>query len=57
MARTVLFDRYRLLEPAGTGGSTEVWRARDLRTGETVAVKRLHPVVFADEAGRQRLRR
>jgi len=57
MARTVLFDRYRLLEPAGTRGSAEVWRARDLRTGDTVAVKRLHPIVFADEAGRQRLRR
>ena len=57
MARTVLFDRYRLLEPAGTGGSAEVWRARDLRTGDVVAVKRLHPIVFADEAGRGRLRR
>jgi len=57
MARTVLFDRYRLLEPAGTGGSAEVWRARDLRTGDVVAFKRLHPIVFADEGGRQRLRR
>ena len=54
MARTVLFDRYRLLEPAGTGGSAEVWRARDLRTGDIVAVKRLHPIIFTEEAGRQR---
>jgi serine/threonine-protein kinase len=54
---TVLFDRYRLLEPAGRGGSAEVWRALDLRTGDEVAVKRLHPVVFADEAGRRRLER
>jgi eukaryotic-like serine/threonine-protein kinase len=57
MAQTILFDRYRLLEPAGTGGSAEVWRALDQETGDVVAVKRLHPVVFGDEAGRRRLRR
>ena len=57
MPETVLFDRYRLLEAAGTGGSAEVWRAHDEQTGDEVAVKRLHPVVFADEAGRRRLRR
>ncbi|MBA2720392.1 MAG: protein kinase [Chloroflexi bacterium] len=57
MAKTVLFDRYTLLEPAGAGGSAEVWRARDETTGDIVAVKRLHPVVFADEAGRRRLQR
>jgi eukaryotic-like serine/threonine-protein kinase len=51
----LLFDRYRLLAPAGRGGTAEVWRARDARTGETVAVKRLHPVVFGSEAGRERL--
>jgi serine/threonine protein kinase len=54
---TVLFDRYTLLEPAGAGGSAEVWRARDETTGDEVAVKRLHPVVFGDEAGRRRLQR
>ncbi|HEX5824334.1 MAG TPA: protein kinase [Candidatus Limnocylindrales bacterium] len=57
MAQTVLFSRYRLLEPVGTGGSAEVWRALDKKTGEEVAVKRLHPIVVADEAGRARLRR
>ena len=57
MPDTVLFERYRLIEPAGRGGSAEVWRALDEQTGEEVAVKRLHPVVFADAAGRQRLRR
>ena len=57
MPEPVLFDRYRLIEPAGRGGSAEVWRARDEETGEEVAVKRLHPVVFADETGRRRLRR
>ena len=57
MAQTVLFSRYRLLEPVGTGGSADVWRARDKKTGDEVAVKRLHPIVVADEAGRARLRR
>ena len=44
-------------EPLGAGGSAQVWRAIDTRTGDTVAVKRLHPLVFADEAGRERLLR
>lgn len=57
MAKTVLFGRYRLLEPAGSGGSAEVWRALDTKTGEEVAVKRLHPIVVADETGRARLKR
>jgi serine/threonine-protein kinase len=54
---SVLFDRYELIEPAGRGSSAEVWRARDRRTGETVAVKRLHPLVVADESARRRLER
>jgi len=57
MAKTVLFGRYRLIEPAGSGGSAEVWRALDTKTGEEVAVKRLHPIVFADDAGLARLKR
>lgn len=57
MAKTVLFGRYRLIESAGTGGSAQVWRARDKRTGDEVALKRLHPIVFADDAGRARLKR
>jgi eukaryotic-like serine/threonine-protein kinase len=57
MAQTVLFGRYRLLEPAGSGGSAEVWHAIDITTGDEVAVKRLHPIVFADEAGLTRLKR
>jgi eukaryotic-like serine/threonine-protein kinase len=57
MAKTVLFGRYRLEEPLGAGGSAQVWRATDKRTGDVVAVKRLHPLVFADAAGRERLLR
>jgi serine/threonine protein kinase len=57
MAKTVLFGRYRLEEPLGAGGSAQVWRATDRRTGDVVAVKRLHPLVFADAAGRERLLR
>jgi serine/threonine-protein kinase len=57
MGKTVLFDRYRLIEPAGSGGSAEVWRALDERTGEEVALKRLHPLVFGTDSGRRRLRR
>jgi serine/threonine-protein kinase len=57
MAHSVLFGRYQLLEPAGTGGSAEVWRARDARAGDEVAVKRLHPIVFGSPNGRRRLER
>jgi serine/threonine-protein kinase len=57
MEQSVLFGRYRLLSRAGAGGSAQVWRALDEQTGEEVAVKRLHPVVFADPAARRRLER
>ncbi|MGY1823309.1 protein kinase domain-containing protein [Geodermatophilus sp. SYSU D00079] len=36
---SVLQDRYELLSPIATGGMGEVWRARDLVLGRTVAVK------------------
>jgi serine/threonine-protein kinase len=57
MPNSVLFGRYELLETAGRGGSAEVWRARDRETGEIVAVKRLHPIAFADATARRRLER
>ncbi|MGY1639249.1 serine/threonine protein kinase [Geodermatophilus sp. SYSU D00742] len=36
---SVLQDRYELLSPIATGGMGQVWRARDLVLGRTVAVK------------------
>ena len=49
--------RYRLDEHIGNGGMAEVWRATDNRTGETVAVKRLHPRLAHDPTARARFAR
>jgi tRNA A-37 threonylcarbamoyl transferase component Bud32 len=49
--------RYRLLDRHAIGGMATVWRARDEWTGETVAIKRLHPHVVADPVARARLER
>ncbi|MCW2833173.1 MAG: hypothetical protein JWN68_1126 [Nocardioides sp.] len=37
--RTVIAGRYAMLDQIGTGGMGSVWRARDVRTGQVVAVK------------------
>ena len=50
-----ILDRYRLLERLASGGSAEVWRARDEQLDRDVAVKRLHAHLFADDASRARL--
>ncbi|HZR99063.1 MAG TPA: serine/threonine-protein kinase [Chloroflexota bacterium] len=49
MRGLVLAERYRLEEPLGAGGFAEVYRARDCRSGATVAVK----VLCADDAGQR----
>jgi eukaryotic-like serine/threonine-protein kinase len=43
LAGNLLADRYRLDEPIGAGGFSEVWRATDAVLGRPVAVKLLHP--------------
>ncbi len=43
MSDRILADRYQLLEQIGQGGMAIVYRALDLRTGHSVAVKLLRP--------------
>ena len=57
MGAGLVGDRYRLLERRAIGGMASVWLARDERTGETVALKRLHPYLVGDQAIRRRLAR
>src|SRR5688500_450293 len=53
----LLGGRYRLLEAHAMGGMASVWRAHDERTGEVVAIKRLHPHPTEDQGARERFRR
>ena len=55
MDEPLILDRYRLIERIASGGSAEVWRARDEQLDRDVAVKRLHPHLLPDEASRRRL--
>lgn len=55
MDEQLILDRYRLIERIASGGSAEVWRARDEQLERDVAVKRLHPHLLPDEASRRRL--
>jgi serine/threonine protein kinase len=57
MGDTVIGGRYRLLDRHAVGGMATIWRATDEWTGETVAIKRLHPHVLADPVARARLER
>lgn len=50
-----ILDRYRLTERLASGGSAEVWRARDEQLQRDVAVKLLHPHLLPDERSRGRL--
>jgi serine/threonine protein kinase len=57
MDDALVAGRYRLLDRHAVGGMATVWRAKDERTGEIVAIKQLHPHVVADPVARARLER
>ena len=57
MASDLVGGRYRLLERHAVGGMAALWRAKDERTGEIVALKRLHPFLITDSTARARLDR
>ena len=46
--KITLNERYELVEAAGSGGMSTVYRARDLMLGRTVAIKMLHEGLTSD---------
>lgn len=53
---TLLNNRYQLLEQLGSGGMSDVYRARDLMLERSVAIKVLHEDYSNDSAFQQRFR-
>jgi serine/threonine protein kinase len=53
---TLLNNRYQLLERLGSGGMSDVFRARDLMLERSVAIKVLHENYSNDDAFQQRFR-
>ncbi|MDP1918113.1 MAG: serine/threonine-protein kinase [Myxococcales bacterium] len=55
--QTILDGKYRLVRPAGTGGTARVFLAEDTKTGERVAVKVLRRELLDDSDMRARFQR
>jgi len=55
--QTILDGKYRLVRPAGTGGTAHVFLAEDTRTGERVAVKVLRRELLQDRDMQARFQR
>ena len=53
----IIDGRYQVLRRVGEGGMAYVYEARELNTGNSVAVKVLTPKLLSDETAMQRLRR